>query len=643
MSLPKMAVEHSETEIVVGLLACLLLATSMAVVSGDSAAEQAQDNKGTKQKQRNNCPGVRVVGGRIYDSRNGKTCHQIRIYYLSLGLDHAIHTDMGRRQKKFQLSRTGTVQNAEAFATVVVALVYSSINLMLRKKRGFLPTGILVHTAKATGFTSVSEMLQVKGPENIDHEKALNKKDAPTKETDASDKGAEVVSPTKRGKENIFNGSIDSNTQPLISSNIPPKQESRKMKRQEYEKTQKGNGDVSSTAIDTSPKKKKINKMKQEGLPKTKNPNEEGSQKNEIHGECKRKRKSENMKKQVSSEMPDEATGKVIGDGTDLDIKNENLNPVIPLPEGIGLTAVAGADLPQEDIGDALQFLEFCAAFGKVLDLKKGQGEAVLRDLVQGRATRRGKSNVTAQFLVNLLLVIEEDLGEESSTLTCTDGTDEWFKYLKEVVSESLIVAKNMGLDSLNDAADGFDSLSPSIKLKLLNFICDEVLQTAKVRNWMDDENTRCAEKAKELKVKVSAAKEEEKRLKQKLQDNIAEKIISKNGAPITVSEHDAIVAQVKRETAEAHAAVLESKGLWLKCNQKADAVRTEPIYVDSNGQVLWRLKSYSEKSEILLQEVVGTGDDASQEKWSTFDVEQKEIVEKRIDSFRHKRTRGSA
>ncbi|XP_031109221.1 uncharacterized protein LOC116013543 isoform X2 [Ipomoea triloba] len=590
----------------------------MAVVSGDSVAEQAKDNKGTKQKQRNNCPGVRVVGGRIYDSRNGKTCHQCRqktMDYMS-GCKNVKNNKPCVIQfcHKCLLNRYG--EKAEEVSTLENWNCPKCRGICncscCMKKRGFQPTGILVHTAKATGFTSVSEMLQVKGPGNIDHEKALNKKDAPTKETDASDK------------------------------------ESRKMKRQEYEKTQKGhcssgNDDVSSTAIDTSPKKKKINKMKQEGIPKTKNPNEEGSQKNEIHGECKRKRKSENMKKQVSSEMPDEATGKDIGDGTDLDIKNENLNPVIPLPEGIGLTAVAGADLPQEDIGDALQFLEFCAAFGKVLDLKKGQGEAVLRDLVQGRATRRGKSNVTAQFLVNLLLVIEEDLGEESSTLNCTDGTDAWFKYLKELVSESLTVAKNMGLDSLNDAADGFDSLSPSIKLKLLNFVCDEVLLTAKVRNWMDDENTRCAEKAKELKVKVSAAKEEEKRLKQKLQDNIAEKIISKNGAPITVSEHDAIVAQVKRETAEAHAAVLESKGLWLKCNQKADAVRTEPIYVDSNGQVLWRLKSYSEKSEILLQEVVGAGDDASHEKWSTFDVEQKEIVEKRIDSFRHKRIRGSA
>lgn len=59
---------------------------------------------------------------------------------------------------------------------------------MLRKKRGFQPTGILVHTAKATGFTSVSEMLQVKGPENIEQEKVLNKKDAPTRETDTSNK-----------------------------------------------------------------------------------------------------------------------------------------------------------------------------------------------------------------------------------------------------------------------------------------------------------------------------------------------------------------------------------------------------------------------------------------------------------------------
>lgn len=31
-----------------------------------------------KAKKRNLAPGVRVVGRRIYDSENGKTCHQVR-------------------------------------------------------------------------------------------------------------------------------------------------------------------------------------------------------------------------------------------------------------------------------------------------------------------------------------------------------------------------------------------------------------------------------------------------------------------------------------------------------------------------------------------------------------------------------------
>lgn len=38
-----------------------------------------------------------------------------------------------------------------------------------------------------------------------------------------------------------------------------------------------------------------------------------------------------------------------------------------PLPPGTILTTVAGIELPPEDIGHALQFLEFCAAFGKVI------------------------------------------------------------------------------------------------------------------------------------------------------------------------------------------------------------------------------------------------------------------------------------
>lgn len=39
----------------------------------------------------------------------------------------------------------------------------------------------------------------------------------------------------------------------------------------------------------------------------------------------------------------------------------------IPLPQGTILTTVWGIDLSPEDVGHALQFLEFCASFGKVI------------------------------------------------------------------------------------------------------------------------------------------------------------------------------------------------------------------------------------------------------------------------------------
>lgn len=38
----------------------------------------------------------------------------------------------------------------------------------------------------------------------------------------------------------------------------------------------------------------------------------------------------------------------------------------VPLPQATSLTAVAGVELSPKDVGHALQFVEFCAAFGKV-------------------------------------------------------------------------------------------------------------------------------------------------------------------------------------------------------------------------------------------------------------------------------------
>lgn len=57
----------------------------------------------------------------------------------------------------------------------------------------------------------------------------------------------------------------------------------------------------------------------------------------------------------------------------------------------------------------------------------------------------------------------------------------------------------------------------------------------------------------------------QEKQLKQRMQDAVAEAIIAKNGTPLSKSEHEAIVTQIKSKAARAHAEILESEGMVTK------------------------------------------------------------------------------
>lgn len=57
----------------------------------------------------------------------------------------------------------------------------------------------------------------------------------------------------------------------------------------------------------------------------------------------------------------------------------------------------------------------------------------------------------------------------------------------------------------------------------------------------------------------------QEKQLKQKLQDEVAKAIIANQGAPLSVSEHEAIVSEIKSKAAEAHAELVEAVGLVSK------------------------------------------------------------------------------
>ncbi|KAA8547818.1 hypothetical protein F0562_004247 [Nyssa sinensis] len=677
--------------------------------------------------KRTKCPGVRVVGGRIYDSENGKTCHQCR--QKTMDFVAACRNPKKNKQctinfcHKCLWNRYG--EKAEEMSMLEDWKCPKCRGIcncsFCMKKRGHQPTGMLVHTAKATGFSSVSEMLQFGGSDNLGHEKSVKDMGVSPKNLAVSNKESVVVSPRKRGKENSLEGKGDSNLHPPPLAPNPDEKKSKKMRQERLKEIYDGNRDDGVLLKDTNPKKPQIstgisNKevktngmidcvrqgernskkmsspsdpsrkerrkekrrlLKETNPKRAQNPNgiskKEVKTNGKVDGALQYENNSKTMvSKEVSTDSSrDEKTKeerdssshkvgevldskKIDNDGGQLkrDVESRkvkrnaiefqctDLDVDIPLAKGTELTTVVGIDLQPEDAGHALQFLEFCAAFGEILHLKKGQPESVLRDLLCGRTGRQGKYSLTVQFYIQLLSLIQKDLGEEPPRFSPTNGKNSWLHALKKCLSKSQCVVKKLPLDGGADGYHGFDN---SKKLILLNFLCDEVLGTVGIRNWIDDQNSKFVENTKEAKGRVLAAKDKEKHLKQKMQDEVAKAILARNGAPLTISEHDAIVSQIKTETAQAHSEMLELKGMIPKKKHRSDAVRTEPMLLGINGCAYWRLKGYSkssDESDILLQDM-GTCDPvASSEKWFVFDFEQKKVIEKHIHSISERRLR---
>lgn len=49
------------------------------------------------------------------------------------------------------------------------------------------------------------------------------------------------------------------------------------------------------------------------------------------------------------------------------------------------------------------------------------------------------------------------------------------------------------------------------------------------------------------------------------MQDDVAQAIIAKDGSPLSMTEHDAIVSEIKSEAAQAHTELLESVDMVFK------------------------------------------------------------------------------
>ncbi|KAF8031992.1 hypothetical protein BT93_D1030 [Corymbia citriodora subsp. variegata] len=511
------------------------------------------------------------------------------------------------------------------------------------KKRGHKPTGILVHMAKKTGFSSVSEMLNIGGPDSLD----LNK---PAKPADVSsvnfhsDEKLAVLSPRKQGKENSSDCNINVN---LKLDSLTANSDKKSLKKRKSD----GLNEIHSTNVEDESVLKDGTPKKPSDSDKVSDREAQRDKKNKC-GVKARKNMAIDVSNGIFSALVNEeepnmgqdaagspAAGKskfpadpVKVKGRSAILQNKELHPDIPPPEGILLTCVAGVELPSEVIGDALQFLEFCAAFGKVLDIRKGEAESIIRELTCGRRRRHGQASLIVRFHIQLVSLILKDMGDESPSITSVDDRNSWLQAVGKYLSDSKCPFKDFPLDYLDKGVDGYDELDLSKKLKLLNFLCDEALSTESLRGWIEEQNLQYIEKGKEARGKLLEVKDKEKLLKRKMRNEVAEAIIAKNGVPLSVSEHDAIVSQVKHEIAQVHAEMLEMSRISKK-RQRSDAVRTESVIMDGHGRTFWKLKAYKGEPDVLLRDVITCDSVEPEEKWLVFDAEKKQEIDRYISS----------
>lgn len=568
----------------------------MAVTSAPESETVVASSQGVDQTM---SPGNNPAGSRMSDSENLKTCHQCRQrtrdYVESCKTMKKDKRCLIKYCRKCLLNRYGEkLDEVKLLDHWICPKCRDNCNCSVcMKKKGYKPTGILVQKARKTGFSSVSEMLQVKGLEDLH---AITKKDSA------------ASSPLKDGNGNSFHGDCDPELQ---SMDLAPNSEEKKSKKIKREGSQEFPDCSKEYSNNAGVSEKEKPELSEEG---TENTNIDQGVSNGVEAGAK-----------LEASMEPSKAKKCL--------------PIIELPQGTSLVTVAGIDLPPTDIGHALQFLEFCAAFGEVIDIKKGQAECVIREIMRGRSRSQLPYSSISQIHIQLLSLIQRDMGKKFPSLS-SDEKDSWVKALGQCLSESRCAPKELPSDTFPEDVDGYNMMDSSLKLKLLNFLCDEALNTMTLRNGIENKLSQFDDRKKEVQEKILLAKNKEKDLTNEIQGKLAEAVIAKEGALLLDSEHDAIVGNLQIEVAQARREIEEAKGLLPKNRQRVDALRNQPILLDAEGRAFYRLKSYNREPDILCQDLASLDVTVADDKWFVFEADQKNNVEKYISTLRKKRYR---
>ncbi|KAF3524230.1 hypothetical protein F2Q69_00050929, partial [Brassica cretica] len=390
-----------------------------------------------KASKRKSDPGVRVIGGRIYDSSNGRCCHQCR----QKTMDFVASCKAMKKEKqcpisychKCLLNRYGEkAEEVGALDDWRCPKCRGICNCSFcRKKRGQSPTGILTHKAKASGLSSVSELLEVEGHDTFSYQKKKPK------------------------LENVSNGDVVAKNSNKAAGKI--KKALNKIKT-DFPRAKPEDVSIEDVAKEnnkvTGKIKKALNKTKN-GFPKA---------------------KPEAASVEAVAKENNKAAGKIKKAKTTNKMKEEEIQIEAKLPNGISLTNVSGIDIPTEETGNVLQFLEFCSAFGKALDLKQGHAKSIVAAVFgSGRNTRRQQYCSVIPMMIQLMELISHDR-DMSLSLSATDST--WFSSLGECLFQSGVLSDVFPPETFKSGVSEYKKMDASARLKLLNFLCDESLST---------------------------------------------------------------------------------------------------------------------------------------------------------------------
>ncbi|RXH89787.1 hypothetical protein DVH24_032144 [Malus domestica] len=182
--------------------------------------------------------------------------------------------------------------------------------------------------------------------------------------------------------------------------------------------------------------------------------------------------------------------------------------------KGTPLTTVAGVKLAAEDVGNALKFLKFCETFREFFKIEKSQAQSVLRELFHGGSGRNGRPG--------------QSLEQASNNWS-------WFQDLVKLVS-----------------ASGVSKVDPVMK----------ELPAETLRGWIEEQKERSVQCKRDMKAKVALAKDKERDIQAKLQEQMAKRATPENSDAVPISESDSIASVLRSEAAQAHTEVVKAMAM---------------------------------------------------------------------------------